>query len=77
MSAEWGRPSPGLGRGLSALIPQREETSAQVELPISAIERNPYQPRQSLEQAGLEELSASVAEHGVLQPILVTQTPTG
>jgi ParB family chromosome partitioning protein len=77
MSADWGRPSPGLGRGLTALIPQREETSAQVELPISAIERNPYQPRQDLEQASLEELASSVAEHGVLQPILVTQTPTG
>ena len=51
--------------------------AAQVELPISAIERNPYQPRQGIEQASLEELAASVAEHGVLQPILVTQTATG
>ena len=77
MNDDWGRPSVGLGRGLSALIPQREESSSQVELPISAIERNPYQPRQGLEHASLEDLSASVAEHGVLQPILVTQTATG
>jgi ParB family chromosome partitioning protein len=48
-----------------------------VELAISAIERNPYQPRQEVEQVTLEELSASIAEHGVLQPILVTQTATG
>jgi ParB family chromosome partitioning protein len=77
MTSDWGRPAAGLGRGLSALIPQREEASGQVELAISAIERNPYQPRQTLEQPSLEELSASVAEHGVLQPILVTQTATG
>ena len=77
MNTDWGRPSTGLGRGLSALIPQRDETGGQEELPISAIERNPYQPRQEVDQASLEELSASVAEHGVLQPILVTQTATG
>lgn len=77
MNEEWGRPSAGLGRGLSALIPQREESSAQVELPITAIETNPYQPRQGVEEASLEDLSASVAEHGVLQPVLVTQTATG
>ena len=77
MNTDWGRPTTGLGRGLSALIPQRDETGGQEELPISAIERNPYQPRQEVDEASLEELSASVAEHGVLQPILVTQTATG
>ena len=40
-----GRTQGGLGRGLSALIPQRGESLQTVELPISAIERNPYQPR--------------------------------
>ena len=53
------------------------ESSAATDIPISAIERNPYQPRQAVEQASIAELSASVAEHGVLQPILVTQTATG
>jgi ParB family transcriptional regulator, chromosome partitioning protein len=77
LNTDWGRPSPGLGRGLSALIPQREEDGSQIELPISAIERNPYQPRHAVEQASLDELAASVGEHGILQPILVTQTPTG
>jgi len=79
MTAEFGRSQTGLGRGLAALIPQREETagSGTVELPISAIARNPYQPRQDVELAALEELAQSIAEHGVLQPVLVTQTPTG
>lgn len=77
MTAEIGRSQTGLGRGLAALIPQREEVSGAMELPISAIARNPYQPRQAVEQASLDELSASIGEHGVLQPILVTQTATG
>lgn len=77
MTAEVGRQQTGLGRGLAALIPQRDETSAAIDLPISAIARNPYQPRQAVAEASLEELAASIAEHGVLQPILVTQTPTG
>jgi len=77
MTAEVGRPQTGLGRGLASLIPQRDETSAAVDLPISAIERNPYQPRQAVEQASIAELAVSVGEHGVLQPILVTQTATG
>src|SRR5262245_37498019 len=76
---EVGRPQTGLGRGLAALIPQREDTGTGIttELPLSSIARNPYQPRQAVEQIALEELAASIAEHGVLQPILVTQTPTG
>ena len=78
MTAEVGRSQTGLGRGLAALIPQREETgSGAIELPISAIARNPYQPRQGVDETALGELAASIAEHGVLQPILVTQTPTG
>lgn len=77
MSADIGRTTTGLGRGLAALIPQREDSGGAVELPISAIARNPYQPRQGVEHAGLDELAASIAEHGVLQPILVTQTATG
>ncbi|MEX2547475.1 MAG: ParB/RepB/Spo0J family partition protein [Chloroflexota bacterium] len=77
MTAEVGRSQSGLGRGLAALIPRREETGGTLELPISAIARNPYQPRQQMQQDSLDELAASVAEHGVLQPILVTQTATG
>jgi ParB family transcriptional regulator, chromosome partitioning protein len=77
MTADIRRQGSGLGRGLSALIPQREENRGSVELPVTAIERNPYQPREGVEQAALEQLAASIAEHGVLQPVLVTQTPQG
>jgi ParB family chromosome partitioning protein len=71
------RRSGGLGRGLAALIPQRDEPAASVELPISAIRHNPYQPRKGVDQADLAELAASIAEHGVLQPILVTHSAEG
>jgi ParB family chromosome partitioning protein len=76
MTAEMRR-SGGLGRGLAALIPQRDEPPASVELPIAAIGHNPYQPRKQVEQASLAELAASIAEHGVLQPILVTHSAEG
>jgi ParB family chromosome partitioning protein len=79
MTADLGRGTGGLGRGLGALIPQRDESAMNgvQDLPISAIARNPYQPRQGIEEGQLEELAASIREHGVLQPILVTQTPGG
>lgn len=77
MTADLKRSTTGLGRGLEALIPQRDEQRTSVELPIAAITRNPYQPRQAFDQVQLDELAASIAEHGVLQPILVTETPTG
>jgi ParB family transcriptional regulator, chromosome partitioning protein len=68
----------GLGRGLSALIPQR--TAGQpgpVEIPIAAIRPNPQQPRRRFAAAELETLMASIQAHGVLQPILVTETIDG
>ncbi|HUP82812.1 MAG TPA: ParB/RepB/Spo0J family partition protein [Candidatus Limnocylindria bacterium] len=71
------RRTGGLGRGLAALIPQRDEPAASIELPIAAIRHNPYQPRKAVEQANLAELAASIAEHGVLQPILVTHSAEG
>ncbi len=77
MTASVRRPS-GLGRGLSALIPQREDAArASVELSVDEISRNPYQPRQDFEPGALAELAASIGEHGVLQPILVNETPEG
>jgi ParB family chromosome partitioning protein len=76
MTAELRR-SGGLGRGLAALIPQRDEPAASVELPIAAIRHNPYQPRKGVQEANLAELAASIAEHGVLQPILVTHSAEG
>ncbi len=71
------RRSGGLGRGLAALIPQREEPAASIELPIAAIRHNPFQPRKGIVEASLAELAASIAEHGVLQPILVTHSADG
>jgi ParB family transcriptional regulator, chromosome partitioning protein len=68
----------GLGRGLSALIPQRPTSVvAPVEIPLSRIEPNPYQPRDLVDEASLADLAASIAEHGVLQPVLVTETIDG
>ena len=77
MTADLPRNTIGLGRGLGALIPQREEQPGAVELPIAAISRNPYQPRQAVEHAQINQLAASIAEHGVLQPILVTPSAGG
>ena len=68
----------GLGRGLAALIPQRAaHTTGSTEIPISRVRPNPRQPRQRMDQAELEALAASIREHGVLQPILVTETLDG
>jgi ParB family chromosome partitioning protein len=77
VTADLRRAGSGLGRGLAALIPQREDAQSSVDLPIAAIARNPYQPRQAFERAQLEELAASIRAHGVLQPVLVTQTGGG
>jgi ParB family chromosome partitioning protein len=67
----------GLGRGLSALIPQRGQHSGTTDIPIERIRPNPRQPRQRMDQDELESLAASIREHGVLQPILVTETLDG
>lgn len=68
----------GLGKGLGALIPQTSIAGATaVEIPISRIKGNPYQPRQRVELAALERLAASIVLHGVLQPVLVTEILDG
>ncbi len=70
--------SSGLGRGLGALIPQRGGGHASaVEIAISRISANPYQPRKRFNPEDLASLRASIAVHGVLQPILVSETATG
>jgi ParB family chromosome partitioning protein len=65
-----------LGRGLAALIPEPELPQAPGpapagEVPTSALDPNPFQPRGSLDPARLAELSASIRESGIVQPILV------
>jgi ParB family chromosome partitioning protein len=72
-----------LGRGLGALIPQRQEqptapaeahaTQGLAEIPISQIQPNPYQPRKTFNEASIEELARSVREHGIVQPLVVTR----
>jgi ParB family chromosome partitioning protein len=70
----------GLGRGLDALIPSEEGFTQAVEpssgvtqLAVSAISPNPRQPRVRFDPAELAELAASIREHGILQPLIVTQ----
>ena len=63
----------GLGRGLGALIPTSQPSPAEV--PIDAIVPNPMQPRQKLDPEALEELAASIREHGLIQPLIVSQIP--
>ena len=45
------------------------------EIPVARVAPNPYQPRQTFDQAGLDELAASIRQHGVLQPLLVRPDP--
>ncbi len=76
------RRRPALGRGMAALLSNAPEPHAApvvagipgrslLMLPVEAIERNPDQPRKRFEEARLEELAASIREHGVVEPILV------
>lgn len=75
-----GRPDrpQGLGRGLAALIPQRPQHAAgSTEIPLDRIQANPRQPRVRMRDEALETLAASIREHGVIQPVLVTETIDG
>ena len=67
----------GLGRGLAALIPQRTGPPTSAEIPVARISRNPYQPRTNHDAAALAALVESVRRHGILQPIVVTETLDG
>ena len=68
----------GLGRGLAALIPQRAPQAAgSIEIGLDRISANPRQPRTRNDPAALATLAASIREHGVIQPILVTETIDG
>ena len=76
-------PRRGLGRGLNSLIPTTPpptpdggavETGVHM-LPLEDISPNPGQPRQSFEPEALAELAASIKEHGLIQPIIVTRAP--
>ena len=67
----------GLGRGLDALIPTTRDERGVLEVPVDRVERNPNQPRTSFDEAQLGELAASIAVHGVLQPVVVRALADG
>jgi len=74
----------GLGRGLSALIPEGAVADTEsggpptfAEIPISQVQPNPHQPRVHFDEESLADLASSIAELGVLQPILVHATADG
>lgn len=64
-----------LGRGLGALIPQKQQEASAglAEVSIDRISPNPYQPRKTFNEASIEELARSVREHGIVQPLVVTR----
>lgn len=63
----------GLGRGLDALLAAPGVTENTSEVDINSIDPNPDQPRLHFNEEKLNELSASIREHGVLQPLLVVR----
>jgi ParB family chromosome partitioning protein len=64
----------GLGRGLSSLIGDSEITENKSTISISSIVRNKYQPRKKIEKESLEELTSSIKERGIIQPIIVRKS---
>lgn len=70
----------GLGKGLDALIPGGSSAVSEggaAQAAIDSIQRNPRQPRQNFKEAELEELAASIREHGVIQPLIVSPAANG
>ena len=69
----------GLGKGLDALIPITDsqiQEGGVTQIPIENIVPNPRQPRERFDPDELEEMAVSIREHGVIQPLIVTQTET-
>ena len=78
MTVRADRGGAALGRGLASLIPQRDGPASSVlDVPLSRVVPNPHQPRHHWDDADLADLAASIREHGVLQPVLVTETIDG
>lgn len=61
----------GLGRGLDALLPKKETATTQRRVAIEDLVPTPWQPRSRPDQAAIDELAASIADKGILQPLLV------
>lgn len=65
---------PALGKGLSALIPDVpavEPTRGPLELDVDRLEPSEFQPRQTFDDAALDELARSIAANGIVQPVVV------
>ncbi len=71
--------SKRLGKGLDALIPLMEvdDNETVLEVDVTRIRPNPYQPRKNFDENQLTELMSSIKEHGVIQPIIVRQSLNG
>ncbi|HMD80204.1 MAG TPA: ParB/RepB/Spo0J family partition protein [Anaerolineales bacterium] len=74
-------PRSGLGKGLDALIPTGKTSSGEgngiTQVAIDLIQRNPRQPREKFDIEELENLAASIREHGVIQPLIVSPGKNG
>ncbi len=75
------RPKGGLGRGLDSLFADLPEQAGDdttiTTLPVREIEPDPEQPRKTFDETALAELSASISENGLLQPIAVRPKKAG
>ncbi|MGD0248612.1 MAG: ParB/RepB/Spo0J family partition protein [Candidatus Limnocylindrales bacterium] len=73
--------SQGLSQNVLSLLSADATTvvrpAAVRNIPVDRVTPNPNQPRLAMDKAGLEDLTASVREHGVLQPVLVRPQPNG
>ena len=64
----------GLGRGLSSLIGENKVEDIKNQLPISDLSPNKYQPRKIFDETNLEDLTNSIKERGMIQPIIVRKS---
>jgi len=64
----------GLGRGLSSLIGETKAEVQKNQLPVSDLIPNKYQPRKNFDEANLEDLTNSIKERGMIQPIIVRKS---
>jgi ParB family chromosome partitioning protein len=67
----------GLGSGLGALLPADVERSGVREIAVDSIRQNPRQPRTQFDEQALDDLAASIREHGIIQPLIVSERAEG